>query len=58
MNANPKSPYMTIPNARTEIDRLRNQFEEEGDQDKLNQLEVIDQYITEMEEELAEFASA
>ena len=57
MNANPKSPYMTIPNARTEIDRLRNQFEEEGAQDKLDQLEVIDQYITEMEDELTEFSS-
>ena len=56
MNANPKSPYMTIPNARTEIDRLRNQFEEEKDQVKMEQLEVIDQYISEMEEELAEFA--
>jgi len=55
INTEAKSKWVTVENARAEVDSARNKYEEEEDAEKMDMLKKIDDYLDEIDNEIKKY---
>lgn len=55
INTDQKSKWVTVENARAEVDSARSKYEEEGDDEKMKMLDKIDKYLDEIDDEVKKY---